>query len=402
MPFCLAQKLAPFFQKSMSTIAVSSDLASALAAYRSKQDSRSYAALINLTRPNSTDRAWLVSTMRFTAPDVYGVLKITGRIFAWALALERKKRFLLCPLAPTQTKVSVVVSVLQGLTTREALEALEALECHEGRKALEALEALDAIQPARSEVAGSLDEMTAAFHDGRVRRACDSAKARLAARPAAEEDHSVEFVEFVFEAIKQLVKEHAAFTKTNSYIPKLAQQIAADVGLCDHEPTAIGARQLAQDFHRACVYDGLTNMGSAFGPRVLAPSATHTLTGVRDAFNSGSVQGVVALMVTEPEAHWFGAGNLDPRLANLLLGAVKTITGSTRVYDPHDVVAPHAEPVDSAEPTEPAEPQQTADESPEPCESSETERYNGREARKRIRGASEPPESKRIRADQGP
>ena len=352
-------------KRSMSTIAVSSDLASALSAYRTKQDRGSYAALINLTLPNSTDRAWLVSTMRFTAPDVYGVLKLTGRIFAWALALERKKRFLLCPLAPTQTKVSVVVSVLQGLTAREALEALEGLERHEGRKALEALEALealDAIQPARSEVAGSLDEMTAAFHDGRVRRACDSAKARLAARPAAEEDHSVEFVEFVFEAIKQLVKEHADFTKTNSYIPKLAQQIAADVGLCDHEPTAIGARQLAQDFHRACVYDGLTNMGSAFGPRVLAPSATHALNGVRDAFNNGSVQDVVALMVTEQADHWFGASNfdLDPRLANLLLGAVKTITGSTRAYDPHGVVAPHAEPVDSAESYGPTEPTESA------------------------------------------
>ena len=149
-------------KSSMSTIAVSSSgLASALAAYRTQQDRGSFAALIKLTLPNSKERAWLLDTMTWDAPDTYGVLKLVGNIFAWGLALERKAGYFFRPLAPTQAKLAAVVSVLQ------ALEALEAPE---------ALGALWALEPARS-----LAEITKAFHDGRVRRACDSAKAAMAA-----------------------------------------------------------------------------------------------------------------------------------------------------------------------------------------------------------------------------
>ena len=391
----------------MSTIAVSSsglasalDLASALAAYLTQQDRRSYAELIKLTLPNSKERAWLLDTMTCPAPDTYGVLKLVCHIFAWGLALERKAGYFFCPLAPTQAKLAAVVSVLQALEAPEALEALE------GPGGTEALGALWALEPERS-----LAEITKAFHDGRVRRACDSAKAAMAANlekaamdEKAEGDEgdegdevSLRFVEFVFKAIQQVVKEHADYTNPKSYIPNLEQHIkglitasaASAASTESTDSTAIGARQLALSFHRMCRYDGVTDESSAFGPRVLPPSATHMLNGVRNAFNSGSVQAVVALMVTQHTDHWFGASNLDPRLANLLLGAVKTITGSTRAYDPHDVVAPHAEPaepVDSAEPTEPAEPTESY-EPTEPVESADEATTDTVEhpARKRFR-----------------
>ena len=341
----------------MSTITVSSDLASALAAYRTQQDRRGFAALIKLTLPNSKERAWLLDTMRCDAPDTYGASRITGLVFAQALALERKAHSFFRPLAPTQTKLTVVVSVLQALEAREAREA---------------------------RMAGLFDEMAKAFQDGRVLKACDSVKACLAAEAQGAEGDS--FVEFVFKAIKQLVKEHADFTNPKSYVPNLAQRIQDGIttaaGTCGDEPdsTAIAARQLAQEFHRMCFCYGLIDNGSAFSPAYWPPSATHTLNGVRNAFDRYSVQAVVAFMVNERADHWFGTSNLDPRLANLLLSAIKSLTGSTRAYEPHEI----SEHTAGSEPAEPAEPAESR-ESAESAETDEATTHTEHPARKRVR-----------------
>jgi hypothetical protein len=63
----------------------------------------------------------------------------------------------------------------------------------------------------------------------------------------------------------------------------------------------------------------------------------HTLRGLRLAFDKGSAQQAIALMVEEQDSYLFGTTNLPRRLANLLLIATKQLTGSPAWYTSHDI-----------------------------------------------------------------
>ena len=238
-------------------------LASVLKAY----DHELRAALIELSPPNSEQRAWLLGTSQLDAPDVYAAINMTGRIFAEALFNERVDHCFFRKLEPTPAKLAFVIDVLKGL---------------------------DALPGA---VSGA-DRLVAALSDGSVRKVVDSLKtdrredteegeadrredteegeADRREDPRREQD---EFAECVFKAIEKVVEDHEGFNNPKSYVHGLASTFAAvaraHIGIDDSEiddsetgeAVEAVARKLAQNFHRACRYYGFLDASCAFARR---------------------------------------------------------------------------------------------------------------------------------------
>jgi hypothetical protein len=269
-------------------------LESAFKAYATQIDHELRAALIKLSPPNSEQRAWLLGTFRLDAPDVYAAINMIGRIFTEALFNERRMGYFFRELEPTPAKLAVVIDGLKGLD-------------------------------AFSGAAGDADRLVAALSDGSVRKVVDILKSG----EAGEAGETGDFAECVFEAIEKVVEDHEGFNNNpKGYVHGLASEIAAvarsHIGTDDSEAAEAVravARKLAQNFHRACRYYGFLDASCAFAHR--GRSMTHTLRGLRFAFDRGSVQQAIAFMVEEQGSYLFGTTNLPRRLANLLLIATK-------------------------------------------------------------------------------
>ena len=284
-------------------------LESALTAYATLIDHKLRAALIKLSAPNS---------------ELDAAIDMAGDIFTGALFNERRRGYFFRDLEPTTAKLAFLIDVLKGLD-------------------------------AFSGAVGDADRLVAALSDGSVRKVVDSLKSERSEEgeadrreegedPRREQD---EFAECVFEAIKTFVEDHEGFNNPNSYVQGLASTIAfvarSYIGTEDSEAGEAErseegeavARKLAQNFHRACRYYGFLDASCAFARR--GRSMTHTLRGLRLAFNGGSAQQAIAFMVEEQRQYLFGTTNLQRRLANLLLIATKRLTGSPARYTPHDI-----------------------------------------------------------------
>ncbi len=271
-------------------------LASALADYSNPTDS--VLALLNLTQPNSPQRTRILAGLDANAPDLYTGFDLISLLFTETLLQERLAAFSLHPLAPTAAKLAIVIEFLKGLSVDDT------------------------------------DQLAAAFHDGSVRKICDSV---MKAGEAGEGNARSEFVECVFEAVAAIVDDHTGFTRPKSYGAPLTEAIGA-VARSHIGPTESikpGAKRLALDLHRMCRrYGQLEKCWFS----IRAPSTAHMVRrGLRVAFENGAVQHAVAFMVKEQDSYLFGTKNLEPRLANLLLIATKQLTGSDAWYTPHDI-----------------------------------------------------------------
>ena len=269
-------------------------LESAFTAYATLIDHGLRAALIELSPPKS---------------ELDAAIDMIGRIFTEALFNERRRGYFFRELEPTTAKLAFVTDVLKGL---------------------------DAFSGA---VSGA-DRLAAALSDGSVRKVVDSMKSG----ETGETGEAGEFAECVVDAIKTFVEDHEGFNNPKSYVHGLASTIAAvawsHIGTEDSEAerseeAEAVARKLAQNFHRACRYYGFLDASCAFARR--GRSMTHTLRGLRLAFDRGSAQQAIAFMVEEQDRYLFGTTNLPRRLANLLLIATKQLTGSPRGYTSHDI-----------------------------------------------------------------
>lgn len=285
-------------------------LASALAAYAAAQDRWIQVWLLNLTQPNSPQREWLLSPIQLDASDFHVRTRMTGLLFTETLFQERRVHYFVGPLAPTPAQLAIVIDFLERLSADGP----------------------------------SIDQLAAAFHDGSVRKLCDSiiitkASGAGEAERSEEGNASAEFVECVFKAVAAIVDDHAGITHPKSYMPSLTEAIEA-VARSHTGPTGStesikpSAERLALDLHRACRRYGAV-AGGFFLHR--ARSTAHMIRGLREAFDARAVQYAVAYMVREQHSYLFGTKNLEPCLANLLLIATKQLTGSATWYEPHDI-----------------------------------------------------------------
>jgi hypothetical protein len=262
-------------------------------------------ALLNLTQPNSPQRTRILAGLDANAPDLYTGFDLISLLFTETLLQERLAAFSLHPLAPTAAKLAIVIEFLKGLSVDDT------------------------------------DQLAAAFHDGSVRKICDSV---MKAGEAGEGNARSEFVECVFEAVAAIVDDHTGFTRPKSYGAPLTEAIGA-VARSHIGPTESikpGAKRLALDLHRMCRrYGQLEKCWFS----IRAPSTAHMVRrGLRVAFENGAVQHAVAFMVQEQDSYLFGTKNLEPRLANLLLIATKQLTGSDAWYTPHDITTDSYDP----------------------------------------------------------
>ena len=300
-------------EKTMSTVSNAEELlgtghalASALAAYAATQDRWIQVWLLNLTQPNSPQREWLLSPIKLDASDIHVRTNITGLLFTETLFQEKRGHSFLRELAPTAAKLAIVIEFLKGLSADDA------------------------------------DQLATAFHDGSVRKLCDSLKAgrseageAAGAEQSEEGNASAEFIECVFKAVAAIVDDHSGITHPKSYVTPLTKAIKAVAR--SHIDSAVdsikpSAERLALDLHRACRRYGAV-AGGFFAHR--ARSTAHMIRGLREAFDARAVQYAVAFMVKEQDGFLFGTKNLEPRLANLLLIATKQLTGSSTWYEPH-------------------------------------------------------------------